>query len=62
MLFRSVSDDGAGLDPDFSLETNPNLGLQIVKTLTENELSGDLKFVRLAQGTAVKINLVIPQK
>ena len=61
-LTVSVSDDGAGLDPDFSLETNPNLGLQIVKTLTENELSGELKFIRLTQGTAVKINLVIPQK
>ena len=43
-------------------KTNPNLGLQIVKTLTENELSGELKFIRLTQGTAVKINLVIPQK
>ena len=56
-----VSDNGAGIDPHFSLETNPNLGLQIVKTLTENELSGDLKFARLNQGTEVKIDLVLPQ-
>lgn len=58
-LTVSVADDGAGLDPNFSLETNPNLGLQIVKTLTENELSGELKFIRLNQGTVVKINLTI---
>lgn len=58
-LTVSVADDGAGLEPNFSLETSPNLGLEIVKTLTENELSGELKFQRLNQGTAVKINLAI---
>jgi len=50
-----VSDDGAGLPEGFSLEKNMNLGLQIVTTLTENELAGTIQFERGERGTQVKI-------
>ncbi len=52
----SIIDDGAGLKADFSLETSSSLGLDIVKTLTENELDGSLTFNRLEQGTEVRID------
>lgn len=38
----TISDDGVGLPKDFDIATSPNLGLQIVRTLTENELRGNL--------------------
>ena len=38
----TVSDDGVGLPTGFDISTSPNLGLQIVRTLTENELRGEL--------------------
>jgi two-component sensor histidine kinase len=51
----SVIDDGAGIPVDFSLEKNTNLGLQIVSTLTQNELAGSIDFIKPAQGTEVRI-------
>lgn len=38
----SIIDDGVGLPGGFDLATSSNLGLQIVRTLTENELKGEL--------------------
>jgi two-component sensor histidine kinase len=38
----SIIDDGSGLPLDFDLEASSNLGLQIVRTLTENELKGSI--------------------
>jgi two-component sensor histidine kinase len=38
----SIIDDGVGLPDGFDLATSSNLGLQIVRTLTENELKGEL--------------------
>ena len=40
-----ISDDGVGLPEGFNIAESPNLGLQIVRTLTENELSGTLSLV-----------------
>jgi two-component sensor histidine kinase len=37
-----ISDDGVGLPEGFTLAESSNLGLQIVRTLTENELRGSL--------------------
>lgn len=51
----SVSDDGSGLKTDFDPIKSPSLGLEIVRTLTANELSGELRFERLAQGTKAEI-------
>jgi two-component sensor histidine kinase len=47
----TVSDDGAGLPDDFDLVNSSNLGLQIVRTLTENELRGQIKLVSGESGT-----------
>jgi two-component sensor histidine kinase len=40
-----ISDDGVGLPEGFNVAQSPNLGLQIVRTLTENELSGTLSLI-----------------
>jgi two-component sensor histidine kinase len=37
-----VIDNGAGLPAGFNIDSSSNLGLQIVKTLTENELKGKI--------------------
>lgn len=47
----SVIDDGSGLQADFDLDKSASLGLDIVKTLTANELSGSLHFEKLPKGT-----------
>jgi two-component sensor histidine kinase len=51
----SVSDDGAGIKPNFDPLRDSSLGLEIVRTLTENELSGELRFERLDKGTKAEI-------
>jgi len=51
----TISDDGVGLPDDFDLLTSANLGLQIVRTLTENELQGELKLESTAKGTQAKL-------
>jgi two-component sensor histidine kinase len=51
----TVIDDGAGVPEGFTLEGNTNLGLQIVNTLTLNELAGSIKFVKPEKGTEVWI-------
>jgi len=54
-MMASVIDDGAGIPADFSLEKNTNLGLQIVSTLTQNELAGTIEFIKPEKGTEVRI-------
>jgi two-component sensor histidine kinase len=44
-LTVTISDDGVGLPEGFDIATSPNLGLQIVRTLTENELRGRLTLI-----------------
>ena len=44
-LSVNISDDGVGFPEGFDIATSPNLGLQIVRTLTENELRGTLSLV-----------------
>ena len=51
----TISDDGVGLPDGFNLATSANLGLQIVLTLTENELNGDLKLESSEKGTLAKL-------
>lgn len=46
-----IIDDGVGLPTDFNWDQSSNLGLQIVKTLTENELKGSIELVRLGSET-----------
>jgi two-component sensor histidine kinase len=42
LLTVTVTDSGAGLPPDFDLDNTKSLGLQIVRTLVEGELGGQL--------------------
>lgn len=50
-LSVTISDDGVGFPEGFDISTSPNLGLQIVRTLTENELRGTLSLITDAQET-----------
>ena len=52
-----VADDGVGLPPGFDLEGSTNLGLQIVRTLTVNELGGQINVNRVASGTEVVVEI-----
>jgi two-component system, sensor histidine kinase PdtaS len=42
-----VIDNGVGLPEGFNYKGSANLGLQIVRTLTENELKGNIELVRI---------------
>ena len=46
-----VIDDGIGLPQDFKWDQSSNLGLQIVQTLTENELKGSIELIRVGSET-----------
>jgi two-component sensor histidine kinase len=46
-----VIDNGVGLPSGFSWDESSNLGLQIVKTLTENELKGEITLNRVGEET-----------
>ncbi len=48
-----VRDNGRGLPEDF----DSNLGLEICETLVQDDLSGQIKFNRLQQGTEVSIRI-----
>ena len=50
-----IYDNGVGLPIDFDLEGSSNLGLQIVRTLTENELRGRLTLEGAHEGTSARV-------
>ena len=50
-----ISDDGVGLPSDFDISTSSNLGLQIVRTLTENELRGSIELKSTKEGTTARL-------
>ena len=50
-----IEDDGVGLPKDFDLQNSSNLGLQIVRTLTENELHGILEMTGSDKGTSAQL-------
>ena len=51
-----IFDDGVGLPEGFTILESANLGLQIVRTLTENELKGSINLVRTDRGTEAQLN------
>ena len=55
----TIYDDGVGLPEGFSLAQSSNLGLQIVRTLTENELRGNIDLVRTPTGTEARLTFPI---
>ena len=59
-LTVSVEDNGAGLPDGFSLDATTSLGLQIVRTLVETELGGQLAIApRPGGGTRVVVDLPV---
>lgn len=57
----TIADDGSGVSDDFSFAESGNLGLEIVRTLTENELKGDLAFKANNPGLLVEIHIPFPE-
>ena len=55
----SIIDDGVGLPEGFDLGTSSNLGLQIVRTLTENELKGELVLESAGNKTVARLTFPI---
>ena len=59
-LSMTVEDNGAGLPEGFSLDAHANLGLQIVRTLVESELGGQLAIIPGPDGgTRVQVRLPV---
>jgi two-component sensor histidine kinase len=54
-----IFDDGVGLPDGFTILESANLGLQIVRTLTENELKGTINLIRTSRGTEAQLNFPI---
>ena len=54
-----IFDDGVGLPDGFTILESANLVLQIVRTLTENELKGTINLVRTSRGTEAQLNFPI---
>jgi two-component sensor histidine kinase len=55
----TISDDGVGFPDGFDIATSPNLGLQIVRTLTENELRGQLELITDDQQTRATLTFPV---
>ena len=51
----AIADDGEGLPLEFEVSASANLGLQIVRTLTENELQGKLSLEQRNPGTRASL-------
>ena len=54
-----VIDNGVGLPAGFDWETSSNLGLQIVRTLTENELTGSIVLRRVNDETVALLSFKV---
>jgi two-component sensor histidine kinase len=54
-----IEDDGVGLPKGFNLKDSSNLGLQIVRTLTESELKGSLEIQGSENGTTAQLHFEI---
>jgi two-component sensor histidine kinase len=52
----TIIDDGVGLPAGFDLMQSSNLGLQIVRTLTENELRGTLSLISNTEETRAELS------
>jgi len=60
LLTVTVTDSGAGLPPGFDLENTKSLGLQIVRTLVEGELGGQISLQpRTGGGTVAVVDLPV---
>ncbi len=57
-LIMTVRDDGVGLPADFDARTSAHLGLEIVRTVIEDDLRGTLSFSS-ARGTTVTVRVPV---
>jgi two-component system, sensor histidine kinase PdtaS len=55
-----IEDDGSGLPPEFDPELSGRLGLQIVRTLVESELGGELDMGARKEGSGTRVILDVP--
>jgi two-component system, sensor histidine kinase PdtaS len=55
-----VEDDGQGLPADFDPEVSGRLGLQIVRTLVEGELGGQLTMGAREEGSGTRVVIDVP--
>jgi two-component sensor histidine kinase len=55
----TITDDGVGLPEGFTLSGSSNLGLQIVRTLTENELRGSLNLISTGEETRAELEFPV---
>ena len=60
-LVMTVRDDGVGLPPDFDARTSAHLGLEIVRTVIEDDLRGTLSFSS-ARGTTVTVRVPLADR
>lgn len=56
----TVTDDGHGLPPDFDAAVQANLGIQIIRTLIEEDLGGTFRYATMASGGTAAM-LIIPR-
>jgi len=56
-----VSDNGVGLNPNFSFEKSKHLGLTIIKTLVEEDLKGFIKIIG-DNGTRIEVRFPLTNK
>lgn len=59
-LTACVEDDGCGLPEDFSLEQGVNMGLVLVRTLIEDDLSGSIVCGPVVDGTGTRFLITVP--
>ena len=55
-----MEDTGRGLPEDFSPEKNASIGLDIIRTLVQDDLKGTIQFTTLPQG-GVRARLIFPR-
>ena len=60
-LVMTVRDNGVGLPADFDVRTSANLGLEIVRTVIEDDLRGTLSFSS-ARGTTVTVRVPVADR
>jgi two-component sensor histidine kinase len=59
-LHVDIDDDGRGLPGGFDLDGSTNLGLSIVRTLVESELSGTLALGPVPGGRGTRVTIDVP--
>jgi len=59
-LVVTIEDDGRGLPGDFDLESSPSLGLNIVRTLVESELSGTISLGARDDAPGARAEITLP--